>query len=127
MVWAILAAVSLGIGMVFWRMGAPGVLPFAAAEVLILAVALVVYARHAADSESIWLDAGCLRVDQWVAGKVHRFEFQAAWVRIESAAGSFGPLRLVGQGCEVGVGRHLTHAARLGFERELRKALLAYR
>ena len=118
-----LAAVSLGIGAAFWGAGVPWVLPFSVLEVLALGLALSWYARHAADRERIRLQGRHLTVDQWVAGTFRRFEFQADWVRVEPVPGALGLIRLVGQGRQVGVGRHLPQAARPAFERELRQAL----
>ena len=50
---ALLAAVTLGIGIGFAALGAWLVLPFAGAEVLALVIAFVATTRHAADYERI--------------------------------------------------------------------------
>ena len=50
-----LCAVSLAIAGGFWWVGAPTVMAFAGLELVLLGVALAVYARHATDCETITL------------------------------------------------------------------------
>ena len=51
------AVVSLGIGAAFWWLGAPAVLPFAGAELLLVGAGLLVCSRHAGDVETLTLAA----------------------------------------------------------------------
>ena len=71
-----LCAISLGIGTFFWMKGATLVLPFASLELLAVAVAFVVYARHATDGERILLRGTQLVVEFENGGKLERAEFQ---------------------------------------------------
>ena len=61
--YVVLSGLSLGIAVGFWLHGATLVMPFAGLEVLAIGVALLVYARHASDCESIRLQGGSLTVE----------------------------------------------------------------
>ena len=54
-----LCVVSFGIAAMFWVQGVRLVMPFAWLELLALGAALLLYARHATDSETIALPATC--------------------------------------------------------------------
>ena len=71
-----LCAISIAIGTGFWLHGATLVAPFAVLELLLVAVAFLIYARHAADGERIRLEQGRLKVEVERAGKVIRTVFQ---------------------------------------------------
>src|SRR5256885_14032271 len=55
-----LCALSLVVATAFWWAGARMVMPFAWLELLAVGAAMLVYARHATDNESIALRAGRL-------------------------------------------------------------------
>lgn len=113
------AVISAG----FWWQGAPFVTAFAGLELLLVGVALVAYARHAADREVLTL-AGCaLAVEQHVGARVERAEFNAEWLAVEPAAGQGSLVELSARGRTVRVGRHLRPEARAAFAQELRRAL----
>jgi uncharacterized membrane protein len=118
-----LLAVSLSIAAMFWWQGVPWVLPFASAELLALGVALLVYARHANDGESIRLDGGRLTVEQSVGSRTWKVEFAPAWVRVEPEQGDRSLVELSGQGRRVVVGRHVRPERRRQLAAELRWAL----
>lgn len=120
---ALLAGVSLGIGLLFWLQGALYVLPFACLELLVLGVAFVVYARHALDGERIWLEGGLLVVESERAGQTVRREFHRAWVRVESLVPGSALIEICGQGQRVQVGRFVRNELRQGLARELRRAV----
>ncbi len=82
-----LCAVSLGIATIFWAHGATLVMPFAWAELIGVGFALLVYARHAVDSERIALVAGQLLVERRVAGRLEQVEFEPAWLRVDLRGG----------------------------------------
>lgn len=120
---ATLCAVSLAIGAAFWSRGAPLILPFAGAELCALAVALVVYARHATDHEKIVLRRGRFTVECSLGRRVDHVEFAPAWVRVEPAAGDRSLIELSGEGKRVEVGRFIRPELRRALADELRAAL----
>jgi uncharacterized membrane protein len=121
--YASLCVVSLGIGTFFWFLGAPMVLPFAWLELAAVGAAFLVYARHAADGESISLQGARLVVELESAGKTRRAEFSREWVRIEPRAGTGSLIEVSGQGRSVEVGRYVRPELRPALAREIRMAL----
>jgi uncharacterized membrane protein len=121
--YASLSALSLGIGLFFWVQGATLVMPFAWLEMLALGAALLVYARHAADSESIRLRAGRLMVEHVSGGRVERAEFASSWVRVEPEHGERSLIELSGQGQRIAIGRFVRPELRCELADELRWAL----
>jgi uncharacterized membrane protein len=118
-----LCLVSLLIAAAFWFHGATLVMPFAWVELAGLAVALLVYARHAADSESIRLQPGRLTVEHACGRHVNRVEFAPAWVRVEPEHGDRSLIELSGQGQRISVGRFVRPELRRQLADELRWAL----
>ncbi len=118
-----LCAVSLSIGAAFWSRGATLILPFAGAELCGLAVAFLVYARHAADQEKMVLRPGRLTVECSIGRRVDHVEFAPAWVRVEPAAGERSLIELSGEGKRVEVGRFVRPELRRALADELRAAL----
>ena len=118
-----LSLLSLSVGGFFWSMGATLVLPFTALELVALAAAFLVYARHATDGESIRLVGGKLVVEQELAGKVRRCEFFSHAVKVEPRSGGDGLIELRGGGVAVEVGRFLRADLRPALVREIRRAL----
>ena len=118
-----LCLVSLLIAAVFWFQGATLVMPFAWAELAALAVALLVYARHATDSESIRLQPGRLTVEHACGRHVNRVEFAPAWVRVEPEHGDRSLIELSGEGRRISIGRFVRPELRRQLADELRWAL----
>jgi uncharacterized membrane protein len=118
-----LFVVSLVIGGFFWQRGATLVLPFAGIELVAVAVALFVYARHATDSEHIELQSGRLIVEHACGRRVERVEFVPSWVRVEPESGDRSLVELSGQGLRVCVGRFVRPELRRQLAEELRWAL----
>lgn len=119
-VFAALALAVLGIGIGFAIAGAWLILPFAGLEVLLLAAAFLLQARHATDYERIELDRGRLRVEVAEGQRVARYEIDARRARIEMR----GPhVVLRGPGEELRLGRHLDDEARVAFAAELKNRL----
>ena len=118
-----LCAVSLLIAAGFWLQGATLVMPFAWLELFALGAAVLVYARHAADSESIRLQPGRLTVEHSSGGHVRRVEFAAQWVRVEPEHGDRSLIELSGQGERISVGRFVRPELRRQLADELRWAL----
>ena len=118
-----LCVVSLGIGTVFWWQGATLVLPFAGLELVAVGVAFVVYARHAADGETISIQGRQLVVELESAGRLERAEFDRDWVRVEPSAADRSLIEVSGRGRSVTVGRYVRPELRPALAQEIRRAL----
>jgi uncharacterized membrane protein len=124
--YAVLCAVSLAISLGFAWHGAAAVLAFAGIELVLVGVALLVYARHAADQERITLVGDALTVEHWHGSQTQTTQFRAAWVRVEPQAGEGSLVELSGDGRQSHVGRYLRPELREPLARELRAALRAH-
>jgi uncharacterized membrane protein len=122
-VYVSLCAVSLLIAAGFFAQGAPLVLAFAGVELLALGAALLAFARHAADHETLTLVGRAMQVEQCSGSHVARTDFAADWLTVEPAAGQGSLVELSGRGQSVRVGRFLRPELRGAFARELRLAL----
>ncbi len=120
---ASLCALSLGIAAVCWVHGATLVIPFAGLELLTVATALLLYARHAADSERLLLRPGRLVVEHVSGRSVERVEFTPAWVRVEPQRGDRSLVELSGEGRSIAVGCFVRPELRRQLADELRWAL----
>lgn len=118
-----LSAVSLGIATFFWSQGATLIMPFAWAELTAVAIAFIVYGRHARDGEKIFLQGSQLVVELSTAGRLQRAEFNREWVRVEPKDGDGSLIEVSGQGRLVRVGRHVRPELRPALAREIRFAL----
>ncbi len=125
MLYGSLCVVSLGISAYFWAQGAKMVLGFAMLELIAVATALLVYAKHAVDRERIALHGAQLVVELEKGGRVERCEFNREWVRVEPQADDHSLIELSGQGQRVQVGRFLRPELRPLLAREIRSALRA--
>ena len=118
-----LCGVSLAIALFFVWQGAPFVMAFAGLELLLVGVALLVFARHAGDRELLRLAGRSLSVEQHVGSRVLRTDFTAEWLTVEPVAGQGSLVQLSGEGRTVRIGRFLRPELRPAFARELRQAL----
>jgi uncharacterized membrane protein len=118
-----LCALSLSVASYFWWLGARMVMPFAWLELLAVGAAMLVYARHAADNESIALRGDRLTVEYASGNRVERVEFQPRWVRVERKEDDGSLVELSGQGRRVAVGRYVRPELRRQLADELRMAL----
>ena len=123
--YASLCVVSLGIASMFWMHGATMIMPFAWFELVAVGAAFLVYARHATDGERIVLQGSQLFVEQTLAGKLLRSEFNREWVRVEPQRDDRSLIELSGQGRKVHIGRHVRPELRPALAREIRMALRA--
>jgi uncharacterized membrane protein len=121
--YASLCVVSLSIGLFFWIQGAVLILPFAWVELVAVGVAFLVFARHAADGERIWLQGRRLVVELESAGRLSRAEFDSDRVRVEPGAGDRSLIELSGQGRSVKLGRFVRPELRPVLAQEIRRAL----
>lgn len=118
-----LCVFSLLIGLAFWWHGAPLVLAFAGIELLLVGAALMVYARHAADRETVTLAERDLEVEQCFGHQVERAAFRAEWLSVEPAQAQGSLVELAGQGRRVHIGRFVRPELRTALAQELRRAL----
>lgn len=118
-----LCLLSLSIAGIFWLRGATLVMPFAWLELLAVGAALLMYARHAADSETIRLLPGRLTVSRVDGSRLEHVEFASAWVRVEPASGDRSLIELSGQGRRIFIGRFVRPELRRQLADELRWAL----
>ena len=118
-----LCVISLAVAVAFWTQGAVLVMPFAGLEMLSVGAALLLYARHAADSELIRLRPGRLTVRRISGPRVEQVEFAPAWVRVEPETGDRSLIELSGQGRRISVGRFVRPELRRQLADELRWAL----
>lgn len=118
-----LCTVSLLIGGFFYAQGATLVLAFTALELVLVGLALLIFARHAGDFESLTLVGRSLQVRQSYGSRVAHTDFAADWLTVEPAAGQGSLIQLSGRGQTVRVGRFVRPELRAAFARELRLAL----
>ncbi len=120
LVFALLAALALGIASVFAALGAWLILPFAGLELALLGAAFWLTARHATDYERIERSRDRLTVDVSEAEQLRRFELDARRARVRVQEGR---VLLDAPQARLEVGRHLDAASRAGFAAELGKRL----
>ena len=124
-VYASLCVISLAVATGFFLRGAPAILAFAGLELFLVGLALLIYARHAGDRETLTLTGCALRVEQQRGPHVDRADFRAEWLSVEPAHGQNSLVELSGRGQTVRVGRFLRPELRAAFAQELRRALRA--
>jgi uncharacterized membrane protein len=118
-----LCALSLAIAGGFWLLGARTVMAFAGLELLVLGAALLAYARHATDCETITLAGRELAIEHRCGVDVQRARFRAEWVRVEPARADGSLVELSARGQSACVGRYLRPEWRSQLANELRQAL----
>lgn len=118
-----LCVVSLAIATGFFLQGAQPVLAFAGVEMLMLGIALLVYARHAGDHETLTLAGRSLVINQQDGREVRKAEFRAEWLSVEPSGGQRSLVELSTGGRRLRVGRFLRPELRAAFAHELRTAL----
>jgi uncharacterized membrane protein len=121
--YGLLCAVSLAVALFLWFTGARIVLAFTGFELMLLGVAMLVFARHAGDRETLTLVGRALLVERATGPKIERAAFSADWLTVEPAAGQNSLVQLAGGGRVMRVGRHLRPELRADFARELRGEL----
>lgn len=118
-----LCVVACAISVGFWLRGAPLIGAFASVELVLVGVALLAYARHAADREVLTLAGRQLAVEQHLGTRVERADFPAEWLAVEPVAGQGSLIQLSARGQSVRVGRFLRPEMRAAFAQELRRAV----
>jgi uncharacterized membrane protein len=122
-----IVGVSLGIALTFGIVfGAWLMLPFAAAELVVLYLAFRHLDAHAGDYESVEIRGNHVEVKVVEGEAVRRYEFNRHWARVICARdGSRVALRSHGR--ELEIGRHLCEERRAAMASELERELHAVR
>ena len=123
----LLCMMSFGVASLFWFHGARLILPFAGAEMLALGAAMLVYARHATDQETIAMNSRLLHVEHRCGNRLEQVDFDPAWVRVEPSSNDRSLVELSGQGRQIAVGRFVRPELRSQLADELRQALRRWR
>jgi uncharacterized membrane protein len=118
-----LSLASLMVAAGCWLAGASSVLPIAGAEMMLLALGMLMYARHVSDRDLIAMKPSLVRVEQHRAGHVHCVDFNPRWVRVEPDLHDGSLVRLSGQGRSVVVGEYVPRHERPQLAEEFRWAL----
>ena len=122
-VYAALCAVTLLIGLVFWVIGVPAMLPFAGAEVVLVGLALLVHARHVGDHETLRFAEGHLIVEHHCAASVASTTLRADRAQVELADEPGALIEVAAQGRRALLGRYVRADQRAVLAHELRLAL----
>ena len=117
------STLSLIVASFFLYQGVWLILPFTLLELAVLAIALLIYARHATDYEKIDIRQGELLVETSNAGKVMQFVFNPSWVRVDSVLNSQKLRSINYQGQVLEVGRFIHVSLRKNFLVEFAQAL----
>jgi len=123
-VYALLCAASFGIALVFLVQGVWMVLAFALVEMAAVGAALLYYARHALDAETIVLTEACLLIERIDAGRREEIRLDPCRTRIRPPAPRARKLiELESQGRRVRLGAYVSEATRAQVARELKDAM----
>jgi uncharacterized membrane protein len=120
------SSLSLIVAGFFLSQGVWLVLPFTILELVVLGIALLIYARHATDYECITLNTGELVIETSSAGSVKKQVFNPTWVRLERLLSPRKLIALVYQGQNVEIGQFMHVSLRNEFLQELRQELKKY-
>jgi len=121
--YAPLCVLLAAVGLACWRVGALWVLPFAALEIAAVAAAVLAYARHASDRETVELRAGRVLVRHCHGDEVNEVEFAPEWVRVARPDDDCTLIEVSGPGRRAHIGRYVRPEKRSHVADELRRAL----
>lgn len=120
-----LGLLSFGVSMAWALTGAWVVVPFMLVEWAALAIAFVVYCRHATDHERVTLDSNKVCVEVVRGSTRDRHEIPRDWLRCRLPEGRSALVRLGSARTELQVGRFVSQAGRKKFVEEFQAALAA--
>lgn len=111
------------IALAFALHGAWFVFAFVLLEIGLLVAALLYYARHAGDCETVAFSEGGLIVERVEAGKVERIRLEACWTRIAMPDRKRSLIALESRGVKVEIGGFIGEEMRQQVAQELRREL----
>jgi uncharacterized membrane protein len=117
------ATLSLIVASFFLYQGVWLILPFTILELIVLAIALLVYARHATDYERIAIRQGELLLETSHAGRVIQHVFNPSWISVDKALNEHKLIALNYQGKVFEIGRFIHVSLRKHFLVEFVQAL----
>jgi len=121
--YAILCATSFAVAIGFTLRGAWFVLLFAVLEMSAVAIAFLIYARHATDREHIAVLDDYLLVEVIQAQEIRQFKLDLRSIRIAVQETNKGLIGIEALGTRIEVGQFLTEWKRREFVLELRQEL----
>ena len=122
--YALLCCASFGIALVFLLQGIWMVLAFALVEMTAVGLALLHYARHALDVETIALTEGALVIERIDAGRREEIRLDPTWLRVLPPEPRTRKLiHLESHGAQVAIGAYVSEAIRVQVAQELKQAL----
>jgi uncharacterized membrane protein len=113
------------VALAFSLLGYPLVALFSGVTALAFAAALLAYARHAGDRETVVLQADALQIEQRCGAHVRQLSLQRAGARVRRGDGVDALVELAAGTARVQVGRYLQPGPRERFASELQRALLS--
>ena len=120
----LIAGVSICIGLVFWAIGAPLILPFALIETLLLVLAFVCHGKAVCDFDEITLNERHLVVRQERRGQTKEHQFTLGLFRVSMTDGPRPLVRVTESGKHVELGEWLLPHERLSLCKHLAKGLM---
>lgn len=124
--YALLCLISLTVAGFFWSMGVRLVMPFTAIELTAVAIAFIIYARHATDCERIALNRHHLIIEQERAGRVSQVSFNREWVRVPARQSPSELIELCEGQRRVQCGHHIRLDLREQVAQEIRLAIKGF-
>lgn len=118
-----LCVITLVIAMGFLLAGFWIVLPFAGLELLLVGVAFVIYARHAADYEMIELQPNQLTLVMADGSKLTQLEWSPQWAKLSYNGKYKAPLLFSYKGQQIKIGKFIAEKDKSALHRELKAAL----
>ena len=99
------------------------ILLFTMIELSALGIALIVYARHALDYESIAIDGSSITVEKSIGGKTERHEFNTRWMQLKQEEDGKRLIRIEQSDKELPIGIFVPLDARAQFFNDLRQQI----
>lgn len=99
------------------------ILLFTMIELSALGIALIIYARHALDYESIAIDGSSFTVEKSIGGKMERHEFNARWMQLKQEEDGKRLIRIEQSDKELPIGIFVPLDARTEFFNDLRQQI----
>jgi uncharacterized membrane protein len=99
------------------------ILPFTIIELTALGIALLIYARHALDYESIAIDGSSVTVEKNIGGKLERHQFNTKWLQLKQEEDGKRLIRIEQSDQELPIGIFVPVDARAQFFKDLRQQI----